>query len=170
MEEIWKDIPGYEGCYQVSNLGRVKSLEREVKNKYGFRTIEERILKLSKYNYGKKKERYYFVCNLNKKSKRKTHFVHALVAKVFMNHDAGHYFVVDHIDNNSLNNRLDNLQIVSQKINSTKDRDKDRISIYRNKTNGRIFVYAYIDDILTRIGSSKFEDRIESIINKIKRH
>ena len=46
MEEIWKDVVGYEGLYQVSSLGRVKSLERLVKNdnKGGFRLIKEKIL------------------------------------------------------------------------------------------------------------------------------
>ena len=44
-EEIWKDIPGYEGRYQASNRGRVKNLERKVNTRYGYRTIREKILK-----------------------------------------------------------------------------------------------------------------------------
>lgn len=43
MKEIWKDIKGYEGLYQISNLGRVKSLQRKVKNKNGYRIIKEKI-------------------------------------------------------------------------------------------------------------------------------
>ena len=45
MQEIWKDVPSYEGIYEVSNLGRVKSLGRKVRNKGGFMTVKERILK-----------------------------------------------------------------------------------------------------------------------------
>lgn len=44
--EIWKDIIGYEGYYQISNLGNVKSLNRIVKNKNGYRNTGERLLKI----------------------------------------------------------------------------------------------------------------------------
>lgn len=44
MEEIWKDVKGFEGVYQVSNLGRVKSLKRVVRDNRGYRTVRERIL------------------------------------------------------------------------------------------------------------------------------
>ncbi|MGC8718421.1 MAG: NUMOD4 domain-containing protein [Thermodesulforhabdaceae bacterium] len=53
--EIWKDIPGYEGRYQASNLGRIKSLKRKVRSvnhytgKEFFRVVPERILRLGKY-------------------------------------------------------------------------------------------------------------------------
>lgn len=45
IKEIWKDIHGYEGRYQASNLGRVKSLERKVPSKAGYRTVQQKILK-----------------------------------------------------------------------------------------------------------------------------
>ena len=45
MEEIFKDVPGYEGLYQVSNLGRVKSLSRLIKNRYTFFISKEKFLK-----------------------------------------------------------------------------------------------------------------------------
>ena len=45
MKEIWKDIEGYEGLYQVSNYGNIKSLSRVVKNAYGIHRTEEKILK-----------------------------------------------------------------------------------------------------------------------------
>ena len=44
MKEIWKDIPNYKGLYQISNLGRIKSLKRYVKNKHGKRIVKEKIL------------------------------------------------------------------------------------------------------------------------------
>ena len=45
MDEIWKDIEGYEGLYQVSNLGRVKSLKRQVVDTVGFRIVPESYLR-----------------------------------------------------------------------------------------------------------------------------
>jgi hypothetical protein len=106
MEEIWKDIPEYEGIYQISNLGRVKSL------KFG----KEKILN------GWIRRDGYIAVNLMY-NKRKTYRLHQLIAITFLNHKPnGHKIVVDHIDNNKLNNRLDNLQLVSQRLNVSKDR------------------------------------------------
>ena len=45
MAEFFKDIPNYVGLYQISNFGNVKSLKRKIKNKNGFRIVEEKILK-----------------------------------------------------------------------------------------------------------------------------
>ena len=45
MDEIWKDILGYEGLYQASNFGRIKSIRRMVKGGNGMRVVNERILK-----------------------------------------------------------------------------------------------------------------------------
>ena len=50
MKELWKDIKGYEGCYQVSNLGRIKSLDRMTNNQYGEYFMKGRILKNSIIN------------------------------------------------------------------------------------------------------------------------
>lgn len=52
MEEIWKDIKGYEGLYQISSFGRVKSLERKVKARYNYQLIKEKIRKLNKTTAG----------------------------------------------------------------------------------------------------------------------
>jgi hypothetical protein len=79
MEEIWKDIVGYEGIYQVSNLGEVKSLSRIVdRGLLPNRFQKERILKKSINAQG------YYVVNLTKKSKQKVHTVHSLVAMCFI--------------------------------------------------------------------------------------
>jgi hypothetical protein len=108
MAEIWKDIEGYEGKYQVSNLGRVKSLQRKVWNRYTWHDLPERILKPKKgYCYA-----VVTLCNGN--GKTKNHYVHRLVAYAFL------YNVkeqVNHIDGNKLNNHLDNLEWVSQSEN-----------------------------------------------------
>lgn len=107
-KEIWKEIPGYEGMYEVSDLGRVKSL------KYN----KERILKPYVDSQG------YYGISLSFNNKAKTKKVHQLVAITFLNHtpDGTTKIVVDHIDNNPLNNRLDNLQVISQRENTSKDK------------------------------------------------
>jgi len=105
--EIWKDIPNHEGTYQVSNLGRVRSL------KFGKEKIMKQVL--DKKNY--------FFLTLMENKKNKTKRVHKLVAMAFLNHIPSKMnYVVDHIDNNSKNNKLDNLQIVTNRYNCQKDK------------------------------------------------
>lgn len=107
--EIFKDIPGYEGMYQVSNLGCVKSLERKGKTK-------GRILKQRKRNG-------YFRVNFSVKQVHKTFQVHQLVAMAFLNHNpCGFELVVDHINNIKTDNRLENLQLISVRENTSKDK------------------------------------------------
>lgn len=115
--EIWKDIPNYEGYYQISDLGRVKRLPVEVKNRFGHRIARERILKCSKDYYG------YHVASLSIKSKVKKWPVHQLVGIVFLSYvkDGKMDFIIDHKDNNRSNNSLSNLQIISHRKNCNKD-------------------------------------------------
>ena len=109
-KEIWKDITGYEGKYMVSDQGRVKSLKYNNTNK-------EKILKPSYHCNG------YLIVSLCKDNKPKCIKVHQLVAMEFLGHTpCGMKVVVDHIDNNKTNNNLNNLQLISQRENSSKDR------------------------------------------------
>jgi hypothetical protein len=111
QEEIFKDIPGYDGLYQVSNLGNVKSLNYK-------RSNNEKILK--KVICGN----YYVVC-LSKDNKIKNKYVHQLVAMAFLNHiPNGHGKVIDHINDNPSDNRVENLQIVTQRFNVKKTQGK----------------------------------------------
>lgn len=105
--EIFKDIPGYEGKYQVSNYGNVKSLSRKIKIKSGYRLSNERIMKLS-YN------KTYIQVQLGKNGR--FHTVHRLVALTFIeNNDTNK--VVNHIDGNKKNNHLSNLEWVTRSEN-----------------------------------------------------
>lgn len=117
MEEF-RDIPGWEGVYQVSNLGNVKSLARTVIMSNGrTQPYKERILKPGNI-------KNYLTVQLHNAGKRKNYKVHQLVAMTFLNHIPNGYIglVVDHIDNDSLNNNLENLQLISTRENCSKDR------------------------------------------------
>lgn len=98
MEEIWKDIKGYEGLYQISNLGNVKSLNRKIKN----RKCVELIKKPSVL-------RGYLKVSLCKYGEIKYYFIHRLVAETFIPNPEK-LSCVNHKDCNPSNNRVDNLE------------------------------------------------------------
>lgn len=106
MQEIWKDIAGYEGSYQVSNLGRIKSLVRK-------NVTKEKIL-----NGGNNGDGYIKV-SLN----NKLHYVHRLVADAFIPKIEGRNFV-NHKDENKSNNNVNNLEWCTNKENINHSVDK----------------------------------------------
>jgi hypothetical protein len=120
MIEEWKDIEGYEGLYQVSNLGRVKSLPREwIGGNGSIGRHNGMILRGGISTSG------YPLVTLRKDGNKKTCNVHQLVATAFLNHEpCGMCLVVDHKDDNKTNNRVDNLQIVTNRFNSYKTQGK----------------------------------------------
>lgn len=153
MEEMWKDIEGYEGLYQVSSLGRVKSLERLVKNnkKGGFRLIKEKVLSLC--SSGRK---YYYV-TLNKGFSRQKVYIHRLVAEAFLPNPENKP-CIDHINTIKTDNRIENLKWVTAHENTqnpitlqrikdacTEDEIKRQIQVKKNNGtwNGRkVFQYS----------------------------
>ena len=115
MKEVWKDVPNYEGMYQVSNLGDIKSLSRKVYNGDSFYVLKERILK-------KRVHQGYTQFCIYKNNIPKTFKASVLVAMGFLNHKPGGYkIVVDHIDNNRLNDNVNNLQLITTRENLSKD-------------------------------------------------
>ena len=108
-EEVWKDIKGYEGLYQVSNFGRVKSLARKnilhILGKDCLRKQPERILKQWKRSS-------YFLVDLWRNSERDIRSVHHLVFEAFSGKEIGDFFV-HHKDENKDNNSADNLELMS---------------------------------------------------------
>ncbi len=160
-EEIWRDIPSYEGLYQVSNYGNVKSLERYVKGKVENRLQKENIL--SKRLVGDIGNQYYAVTLCNNKD-RKQIKISVLVAMAFLNHTPNGYvgFTVDHIDNNPLNNTVNNLQVITKRENSSKD--KKGISKYTgvtfNKKSNKWRSQIWINGRNKTLGS--FNDELEA--------
>lgn len=103
MEEIWKDIKGYEGLYQVSNLGKIKSLNYN-------HTKKEKILK------SLKRKNNYLKIRLYKNKKYNTYFIHRIVAENFILNE-NNLPIVNHIDGNPSNNCVNNLEWCTQKQN-----------------------------------------------------
>ena len=104
---MWKDIPNYEGHYQVNDIGEVRSLKTN------------KILKQSLSSS-------YWGVTLCKDGIPKGKRVHQLMAMAFLGHNPnGYSFVVDHIDNNKLNNNLKNIQVVSHRQNISNGKKKN---------------------------------------------
>ena len=113
--EIWKPIKDYEGIYEVSNLGNVRSFKN---GKWGL-TGKYKILKSAKSKKG------YLTVSLCKNRKPKTFTIHQLVAMSFLEHiPYGYSFICDHKNNLKEDNRLENLQIITQRENTSKDRKR----------------------------------------------
>jgi hypothetical protein len=145
MQEQWKPVVGYEGLYEVSSFGRVKSLPRNgTKN-------QDVIMSPSDNNYG------YNKITLKNKS-AKTKYVHVLVAEAFLNYKAEKGVIcVDHINSNKKDNNLNNLRVISQRENLSRSKksntnntgvykvgDKFRALIYINKKSKHL---GYFDTI-----------------------
>ncbi len=120
--EIWKDIPGYEGKYQVSNLGRVKGVDR-YEDWRG--TIRKRKGKIKSQNVDKNG---YYRVNISKEGKRETIAVHILVSMAFLGHKPdGYNKIIDHKEEGDKSYNIpENLQIITQRENCSKKFDKSK--------------------------------------------
>jgi len=108
MKEIWKYIPGYEGLYKISNYGVI----------YAIKWKKTKKLRINKDGY--------YIVTLSKNDKKKTYLVHRLVAETFIdkknckkwgNDNIYKYILVNHKDENKLNNKADNLEWCTNKYN-----------------------------------------------------
>lgn len=113
QKEIWKDIPGYEGIYQASNLGKIKSIERWIEREDGYKNhILERIVKqhITRSDYG------YYRVGLHKNGASKTFLVHRLIAATFLP-NPDNYPQVNHKNEIITDNRVENLEWCSADYN-----------------------------------------------------
>lgn len=114
IKEVWKEIPNFNGLYEVSNIGNVRSLDRI--------DCAGRNLKGRKFKLNSKSGSGYIFVSLSKNGIAKQFYVHQLVAISFLDHKPnGFKIVVDHIDNNKTNNNLSNIQLLTNRQNSSKN-------------------------------------------------
>jgi hypothetical protein len=154
IPEIWKDIKGYEGYYQVSNLGRVKSLKRIVQHSNGsYHTIRERILKNVYDQDG------YLRVTLAINGKRPIQQVHRIVMNNFIGNSA---LQVNHIDGDKENNKLNNLEYVTN-IKNINHRElsinnKKKYGVYYLKSIKKHRVIISINNKRTSLGCFESQD------------
>ena len=166
-KEEWKYIPNYEGRYQVSSLGRVKSLPRISCNHLGCHLTKERILKPRDNSKG------YYKVALSKEGVRNEYKVHQLVAICFLNHTpCGYNLVIDHINDNSKDNRVENLQIVTARYNARKTQGKyssKHKGVSLCKKSGKWLSQIKINDKNYNLGRFKSEEEASEVYqNKLK--
>jgi hypothetical protein len=154
--EIWKDIVGFEGLYQISNYGNIKSCERYVNAKFGKRVVNEKILSLGKDRDG------YLMAILCQYGTKKTVKVHRLVANAFIDKIDGKN-MVNHIDSNKSNNILSNLEWVSNLENICHSKLKMKtsskyIGVYFYKRDNLFRANARVNGKLVILGNFKNEE------------
>ena len=131
MKEVWQPVPGYEGLYEVSDQGRVRSLDRSFERKTGPRPatirLKGRMLKPGLASNG------YLTVSLWAKNKGRSHCIHVLVMNAFVCDSAG--FDINHIDGDKNNNRLENLEICTRSENM---RHAVRLGLWANGSTARL--------------------------------
>lgn len=132
MKEMWRPIKGYEGLYEISNQGRVKSLTRYCMS-FGYRKtlLKEKIMKPSRSPSG------YFQVGLSKNGKRRHFFIHRLVATTFIS-NPNNYLCINHKDEVKTNNCVNNLEWCTTKYNNNYGtaRKRAKRTFIINKTKG----------------------------------
>lgn len=158
--EVWKEIKGYEGLYKVSNLGRVISCERIIYylNSDKIRRLQkEKIMSFGSGNG-------YYIVTLYNNGKAKKYYVHQLVAMAFLNHNPNKYeLVIDHINNNKLDNNVNNLQVITHSNNIRKGiKRKDAKTskykgVYLSSRSGKYISSIRINNKTIQLGTFKTE-------------
>lgn len=128
MQEEWRAVVGYEGYYQVSNIGRVRSINRIVYHPLGNKNIKGRILKNGNDSYG------YLIVVLSKDGHSKTKKIHTLVANAFIE-NVFNLPQINHIDENKHNNNVSNLERCTAKYNNNFGSRIERAR--KSNTNGK---------------------------------
>jgi len=152
QKEVWKDVKNYEGFYQVSNLGRVKSLDRKVSNGKVLYYRKGVILKQGVCGRDYKTKPYYKVSLSGK-----DFTIHSLVAQSFLDYaiDGTNKLVVDHIDNNRANNNVCNLRILTNRQNLSRYKNKSSkyTGVHYHKTNKKYQANIWVNGKKKYLGS-----------------
>lgn len=158
MEEVWKDIKGFEGYYQISNKGNVKSLTRRIqyisRGKVTFRTQYEKILKQSFCSSG------YPIVHLYDDVERKNVMIHRLVAIHFLEPETGKDFV-NHKDGIKSNNCVSNLEWCTKSENSLHALDNELMFKRGEDCNFAKLTDRQVKEIISlrKFGKGKFFSR-----------
>lgn len=149
MDEVWKPIKDFEGYYEVSNLGRIKALERVVENNGGMQKKHERILKAGKEN---RSNGIYYSVSLCKNKKVYRKLVHRIVAETFIPNPENKP-IVDHIDTNPSNNTVTNLRWVTVKENALNP--LTRIHNSNSKMGHKPYLYKHTEESKKKMSMAK---------------
>lgn len=151
MSEVWKDIPDFEGSYQVSNIGRVRSVDRVVICKDGrVRKYKGKVLKPSIGNSGYEQVMLYDDNGYNKS-------VHRLVLETFKPHVNMSSLEVNHMDGDKLNNHLTNLEWVTGRDNILHAHDTGLINIRGEGNPNTTLSNADVLEILQRLDTGELQ-------------
>lgn len=155
--EIWKDIKDYEGLYQISNLGQIKSLARKYVGKF------DKIIKPSIRNY-------YPMVQLFKDKNGICYSVHRLVAFAFINIDQDR-ILVNHINKIKTDNRVSNLEWVNQTENDSHKslfykKSSKYAGVHFDKSKGKFISTAYLNKKQIKLGT--FIDELEAYKVRVK--
>lgn len=163
LNEVWKDIKGYEGYYQISNKGKVKSLERRREGKGEKGILKERLLKTTVNSDG------YPLVKLYQKGKGKSIKVHRLVVEAFIREDDSKEYI-SHIDGNKENNNVTNLErcTPSENIVHAYNNELNPVRLDLNKEQLKCM---YIDKCMdVKVIADKFNCSVTSVRNYLKKY
>ena len=166
--EVFKSVKGFEGFYQVSNTGRIKSLGRKITRSNGAsQSFKERIIKTGVGTNG------YSCAVLYKAGKGKSVMIHQLVAEAFLNHTpCGFKLVVDHINSVKTDNRIENLQIITNRENTSKNKKglSKHTGVTMIKSNNKWIARILINGKREHLGTfTNEEEAAEAYQNALKK-
>jgi hypothetical protein len=161
QNEMWIDIPNYENIYQISNMGRVKSLTRIIENKKGqIQKYKGKILSPRLSNRG------YFQINLSENNKTTLFSLHRLVMLTFVGPSN---LLVDHIDRNPENNKLENLRYVTNQENNF-NRGAKGYSYRKNNNKWVSCLRINGESIYLGVFDTELESKNAYLESKLKHH